>query len=89
VTFGGRPIGKIVDVVQVMSPGYKHVIERVQQFPEAREDGEEFAYRFCYYALSGKNGKRVFGQYAPVFSQRELSKLFRLAREKGWPIFPW
>ena len=32
VTFGGRPIGEVVDEVFVMSPRYKHVIQRIRQY---------------------------------------------------------
>ena len=88
VTFGGRPIGEVVDEVFVMSPRYKHFIQRIRQVPAAREDGEEYAYQFSYYTFGSNGNRKTFGQYAPVLSQRELRDLLKRARGKGWPIFP-
>jgi hypothetical protein len=87
VTFDGgtTQVGEVVDEVSVSSPGYNHIIQRIQQLPEMRGDGDEYAYRFTYYALSGN--KKVFGQYSPMLSERELGELLRQAHEKRWPIF--
>jgi hypothetical protein len=71
--------------MSVSSPGFKHLIQRIHKFPEMRGDGDEYAYRFTYYAVLGT--KRVFGQYSPVLSEGELRELLRQAHEKCWPIF--
>jgi hypothetical protein len=83
-----RLLGEVIDQVQVVSRGYRHVIQRVHELPEAREEGEEFAYRFGCHAIATE-GKRKFGQFAPVLSERELRRLLKRAHERHWPVFPY
>jgi hypothetical protein len=52
------------------------------------EKRRQFEYRLTYYMLSTKPSRRnrwVFGQYSLMVPARELGRLIREARKRGWP----
>jgi hypothetical protein len=46
---------------------------------------EEF--RICYYMIAQKprmRGKWAFGQFAPMMTKKQMIKIFRKIKDKGW-----
>ena len=58
----------------------------LQQFQFEKD--QRIEYRFTYYMLGFKPSRRgrwVFGQYSLMLGARELAKLLKEARKRGWP----
>jgi hypothetical protein len=83
-TITGRKIHLSVTDEIVVPQGSRKLI----YFQKLRfeEDGR-LEYRFAYYMLGHKPGRRgrwVFGQYCLMIPRRELTMLLRKARARGW-----
>jgi hypothetical protein len=46
----------------------------------------EYAYRWCYWTVTGKGDRISFGQFALFLSESDLQQMLTEARSKGWSI---
>jgi len=61
------------------------MIQRIELCPEtAREWEAKYVYRTCYYTLTAKTRKPVWGQFHALVSEAHFRKLARKANQKGW-----
>jgi len=84
----GRKVHRVVeDEVKLRQRSARH--SKLIYFQQIRceEDGR-LEYRFTYYMLGVKPGPRrgrwVFGQYSLMLPPRELGRLLKKARKRGW-----
>jgi hypothetical protein len=60
---------------------------RVHLAPKkAKEMKSEYAYRWCYWTVTGKGDRISFGQFALFLSESDLQQMLTEARSKGWSI---
>ena len=94
VKFEGEVIGTVEDDVSRLV-GDNDYVQFFQRIRLNEKKGSEmkcpYAYRWCYYSLSGPENKTrpnqwVFGQYAQLLSEAQLQGILAEARQKGWPI---
>lgn len=73
-------MGIVVDEVSQISLGkeYKHFIQKIK-YPKGG-----YGFRICYYTITRKKDKIVFGQYASQMSQGSFRSLMRKAKKKGF-----
>lgn len=79
-------VGQVEDVVSTIVADYNHMIQRIKLSPKTARDwgGVKHVYRTCYYTLSDKTRKPVFGQYATLVPDVDFHILARKANKKGW-----
>ena len=73
-------------MVSIIVSDYNHMIQRIKlSLGTARKWGVgNYVYRTCYYTLSAKERKPVWGQYHALVSAADYRKLVRKANKKGW-----
>jgi hypothetical protein len=89
VNFEREPAGTVVDEVSKLSGKgeYKFFLQKVGLAPKkAKEMKSEYAYRWCYWTITGKGDRLAFGQFALFLSERDLQGMLGEARRRGWPI---
>lgn len=89
VNFEGEPAGTVVDeVCKLSSDGeYKFFLQKVRLEPKkAKEMKSEYAYRWCYWTVTGKGDRLSFGQFALFLSGADLQQMLSEARSKRWSI---
>jgi hypothetical protein len=77
-----RTIGEVVDEVYAMSHGYKHLVQRIHQIPEAREDGEEYAYPLRLLCAFGQRKKGFRAVCPGAFTTRAAAIAQARARKR-------
>lgn len=89
VKFEGEPAGKVEDEVSRLDEDgeYKYFVQKIRLGPKkARQMRSKYAYRWCYWTVTGKGDRLSFGQYALFLSERSLRNILARSRKKGWPI---
>jgi hypothetical protein len=94
VKFEDDVIGTVEDDVSLLvgDDDYVQFLQRIRlNEKKAAELESTYAYRWCYYSLSGPENKKrpnqwVFGQYAQLLSETHLQDILAMARSKGWSI---
>lgn len=80
-------LGKVVDEIAIISFDYKYVIQKIELVESQSWDGSRFAYRSGYYTWDAPMRQVRWGQYHVCLSARELARLTKEARRKGWAVF--
>ncbi len=78
-------VGTVEDVVSVVTSDYNHMIQRIKLCPKiARKWEVHYAYRTCYYTLTKKTRKPIWGQFHALVSERFYRQLAQKVNQKGW-----